>query len=91
MNYKNFRKKILNELQEFYGQDAEVTILKLVKQNGKTKYGILIQLKGVHINKASVICLKAYYKLYQKNRKLDICIGAIVELMDEIQEEVYDN
>lgn len=83
MRYRKFRKKLLSVLQDFYGQDAEVVILKLVQRDGRTEYGILIRFSDTHLEETPVICLKEFYRWYCRKGTFDKCVGKIIELRGE--------
>lgn len=69
--------------KRFYGQDAEVVVLKLLRRNRKTEYGLLIKFEDAGSGSIPVICLKGYYREYCHCGNLEKCIGEIIEKREE--------
>ena len=88
MKYKKFRAKLQAVLQDFYGRDAEVVILKLIKSHGKTEYGIMIRGAQEPVGTTPVICLKKFYRQYRGGSAFEKCVGKIIELRRNGE---YDN
>ena len=80
MKYKKFRAKLQAVLQDFYGGDAEVVILILIKSRGKIEYGLMIRWAQEPVETTPVICLKNFYRQYRSGSAFDKCIGKIIEL-----------
>ena len=66
-------------MRDFYGGDAEVIILKLIKSRRKTEYGLMIRWVQEPLETTPVICLKKFYRQYRSGSAFDKCIGKIIE------------
>ena len=65
MDYKEFREKILEELEDFYGKDALVKIHKIYKNNGVVKYGVVTRCTDGNSSSAvPVIYLEELYRCF---------------------------
>lgn len=80
MKYKKYRAKLQAVLQDFYGRDAEVVILKLIKPHGKIEYGLMIRWAQEPVGTTPVICLKKFYRQYRSGSAFEKCVGKIIEL-----------
>ncbi|MCI9080085.1 MAG: hypothetical protein HFH68_14445 [Lachnospiraceae bacterium] len=95
MDYKDFRGKILLELEDFYGKDASVKIHKTYKNNDIEKYGVLIQFTdGGTDGIVPLIYLEGLYKYYTDGiMDIDSCMGEIINKREEFlnqHEEIKD-
>ena len=88
MKYKKFRGKLQATLQDFYGREAEVIILKLIKSHEKIEYGLMIRWVQEPLETTPVICLKIFYRRYRSGSAFKKCIGKIIELRRKGR---YDN
>ncbi len=93
MDYREFREKILEELKDFYGNDAYVKIQRIRKNNGVQKYGVVIQFTNNEPDSiVPIVYLEELYDYYN-NGSMDTeeCIGEIINNSEEFlkqQEEV---
>lgn len=64
MNYEEFKEKMLEELRNVYGDNAEVDIERLQKNNGICYDGVQIRMKGKGTKVTPVIRLDEIYEKY---------------------------
>ncbi len=85
MDYKEFREKILEELEDFYGKDALVKIHKIYKNNGVVKYGVVTRFTDGNSSSAvPVIYLEELYRCYSEGSiTIEECIGKVIDKREE--------
>ena len=60
MNYEEFKKALIQKVTEGAGEDAEITVHRVPKNNGVVLDGLTIMKKGRNI--APTIYLDSYYE-----------------------------
>lgn len=91
MDYKEFKEKMLEELQGFYGDSAEVDIVKMQKYNGVQHDGIRIRMKGDGSSVMPVIRLdELHEEYYRGGMEMEDCVQAALQTLkdNEIPEGV---
>ncbi|MDD3416093.1 MAG: DUF5688 family protein [Lachnospiraceae bacterium] len=64
MNYEEFKMKVLEGLQEFYKDEAEIEICEVIKNNGKSYDGIRIKRKKFQCQTIPIIEMDSFYRDY---------------------------
>ncbi|MDY5578328.1 MAG: DUF5688 family protein [Lachnospiraceae bacterium] len=85
MTYEEFREKIIADLEEYYGSDAEIKLRKVNKNNGFIYEGINICFSD-DTNIVPVIYLESIYKLYENGASIDECVGKIIQIRENTQD-----
>lgn len=79
MTYEEFKVKVIADLEEYYGKDAEVLVQETPKNNGIVLDGIAIHFPDDG-NVVPVIYLNNIFKLYEEDGySLDECVEEIVQ------------
>lgn len=91
MDYQEFKNTIVKRLESFYGEDAKITVVAVMKYNGYKYDGIQISFPN---KKSEVIPLIQMENLYERYKNGEItmeeCEGAVVEMREEREcEEIY--
>lgn len=83
MGYEEFKEKILEKLQDFYGNNADVNIERQQKNNGIYYDGILIRTNGTGSRVALVIRLDELYEEYNRS-DMDIwdCVQDVLRILN---------
>lgn len=88
MKFDEFKETIIKELQDFYGKDAEVSIIPVLKNNGERCEGVDIIYKNSGKHVCPIIYLYGFYQEYRNGEKtIQQCVGAIVKLREEYEED----
>lgn len=83
MRYEEFKVKILEELQNFYGDSAEVEITEVQKNNGVRYDGIQIRMDGDSSRIMPVIRVEEFYQRFIGNgMDMEDCVHAVLEKLD---------
>lgn len=84
MKYQEFVDGILNELKDVYGDDAEVTVTSVVKNNNEHKDAVLIRFSGEDSNICPSIYLDGFYKEYLEGvHDLQHFVDIIIQMRKE--------
>lgn len=103
VGYEAFKGRLLDELKDFYGEDAAIAINRVVKNNGQGYDGLHIVFKGARRGVFPVIDMGCLYAGYLSNgmdmdgcveevyrvRKMSACPEEIRELAEGIREWGY--
>jgi hypothetical protein len=78
MNYEEFKDKLLEELRDFYGKDAQVSTIRMLGNNSQENEGIQIILRESKCKVVPSIDLKYFYQKYQSG-EMDVydCVEMI--------------
>lgn len=88
MKFDEFKETIIKELQDFYGKDAEVGIIPVLKNNGKHCEGINVVYKNSGKHVYPIIYLCGFYQEYRNGKKsIQQCVGEIVKLREQYEED----
>ena len=83
MRYEEFKVKILEELQNFYGDSAEVEIMEVQKNNGVRYNGIQIRMDGDSSRIMPVIRVEEFYQRFVGNgMDMADCVRAVLKKLD---------
>lgn len=83
MGYEKFKEKLLEGLQDFYGDSAEVETTEVIKNNGVRYDGIQIRVEGDSPRVMPVIRIEEFYNRYAGNgMDMKDCIRAVLERLD---------
>lgn len=81
MEYKEFLEEVMGKLKNFYGNDAEIIIKKVVKNNNLSLDGLHIIFKENSKGVIPIIYLNQYYDQYISGKmSIEECVGNIVDL-----------
>lgn len=84
MDYKEFKEKMLGELQDFYGDSAEVDIVKMQKYNGVQPDGIRIRMKEDGSSVMPVVRLDELYEKYcGGGMEVEECVQAALQTLKD--------
>ena len=78
LNYEEFKKEILKRVREEAGEDAEVEITVIQKNNGTPKEAIAFSDKENNLQ--PLIYLESIYSQYCAGAELSVCVGFTVEV-----------
>lgn len=79
MTYEEFKAKVIADLEEYYGKDAEVLVQETPKNNGIVHDGITIRFPDDG-SVVPVIYLNNIFKLYEEaDYSLDECVEEIIQ------------
>ena len=100
MDYKEFKEKLLEELQRFYGDGAKVEITVMPKNNGVCYDGIQIRVKGDSSRVAPVLNIEGLYNRFTKNdMDMEDCVqdvsrmltnNSVPDSVEQVAEKVTD-
>lgn len=83
MDYKEFKEKLLGELQNFYGDSAEVEVTDVPKNNGIHYDGIQIRMKRDSSKVMPVIRVEELYNIFSRDgMDMEGCIQAVLETLE---------
>lgn len=84
MDYETFKEQLISELQKYYGEQAEVEITNMKKNNGTSYDGIQIRMAGTDVRVYPVIRVEEIYRDYSRG-ELDMagCVQTICRLQKE--------
>ena len=84
MEKHEFNEAILTGLKNYYGEEAEIKINQVLKNNGQHKTGLHIIINDEDSRVTPVIYLDSYYSLFEEGKMtVDECIRAIVDMRSE--------
>lgn len=93
MNYNEYKNEVLIRLKDYYGEDADIEVSEVQKNNGKKKDGLHIRFSAEE-RITPVIYLDEMYSEYMEG-KLDIedSVGTIVDTRKkyEFDESIYSS
>ncbi len=81
MSFNTFMEKIKLSLQEYLGDDAEICIREVEKNNGVVLYGLMIIKKSANIS--PTIYMEAFYREYMQGKDFGAIIYDIVKIYEE--------
>lgn len=79
-NYEQFKQKLLEQLQAELGEDAELCVTVVRRNNQREKEGIYIRKAG--INMVPVLFLSDLYEEYRAGGKMEMCVERIINATD---------
>lgn len=83
MDYKEFKDRILKELQEFYGDNAEFESIRVQKNNGVNYDGIKIMRKDKEPNAIPVLRLDELYEAFGGNNvNMEDCLKSVLNELE---------
>ena len=83
MNFKEFEEKIISHLNEYYEDEATVTVKDVVKNNGVTLRGITVSFTGINIS--PTIYLNDLYRDYENGESIEGICSKMTEMIDDAQ------
>ena len=83
MEILEFTNKMEKALKEYYGENAEVRIHKVYKNNGLLLYGICVLENGKNI--APTIYLNSFHKAYEEGESFGVLFRRVIEITEENQ------
>ena len=83
MEMLEFTNKMEKALKEYYGENAEVRIHKVYKNNGLLLYGICVLENGKNI--APTIYLNSFHKAYEEGESFGVLFRRVIEITEENQ------
>lgn len=86
MKYEEYKANVIAELQKFYGEDAEVTVSEIIKNNGTKLDGINIRF----CDEEKIVPVIYLNSFYQKEVSVDACVSRIVETREEYADPSFD-
>ena len=82
MKYEEFKENLLEELQRFYGDSAEVEVADVRKNNGIRYDGIQIRMAGDSSRVAPVLNIEGLYNRFTKNgMDMEDCVQAVSRIL----------
>ena len=82
MKYEEFKEKLLEKLQDFYGDSAEVEVADVRKNNGVRYDGIQIRMAGDSSRVAPVLNIEGLYNRFTKNgMDMEDCVQAVSRIL----------
>ena len=88
LNYEEFKKEILKRVREEAGEDAEVEITVIQKNNGTPKEAIAFSDKENNLQ--PLIYLESIYSQYCAGAELSVCVGFTVEVYRSVMGDDID-
>lgn len=85
MEFLQFKEAVKKGLTEYFGEEAEITLTSVRKNNGIVLNGIVIMEKGSHI--APTIYLEGFYEGYRNGRSLGETVLKIIQLYERSRVE----
>ncbi|MBR6307027.1 MAG: hypothetical protein IKR39_00290 [Lachnospiraceae bacterium] len=83
MDFKEFEEKVIAYLNEYYEENASVTVKDVVKNNAVMLRGITVCFKGVNIS--PTVYLNDLYRDYENGKSIgDIC-SKLAQMIDDAQ------
>lgn len=83
MEYKEFVDKILAELKEYYGRDAEVSVDNILGNNGKRRDALCIRYTEKEEIMTPAIYLDHFFAMYLLGGEdFDHCVGKIIQMRE---------
>lgn len=84
MEYQEFKNCMVKKLKDFYGNDADVHLLKVRKTNGIDYEGIFVEIEREKTWISPIVWLETLYGRFESGRaSLDRCVGMIVDAQRE--------
>ena len=80
MEYKEFKEKVMEYLVEFYGDDAQVEVTEIYKNNNVVLDGIKILIKDGDNQIVPIIYLNDLYSRYGRDGDINKAVGDIIDL-----------
>ena len=81
MEILDFTNKMEKALAEYYGENAEVKVHKVFKNNGILLYGICVLEKGKNI--APTIYMNQFHEAYEEGESFGEIFQKVIRIMDE--------
>ena len=81
MNYDEFKSKVKESLEEYFGDTAEVRVKSVMKNNGVTRYGVTIFCN--RCNLSPTIYLEEFYNRVQNGEVYAQIIHEIITIFEE--------
>lgn len=85
MEFLQFTEAVKKGLTEYFGEEAEITLTQVRKNNGILLNGIVIMEKGSHM--APTIYLEGFYEEYRNGRSLGETVLKIIQLYERSRVE----
>lgn len=83
MEYKEFQEKIKKCVQEFMGDNVNVQMKEVIKNNGIILYGLVVLEKECNI--APTIYLESFYKEYKAGKEIGEIVKEIIQICNNEQ------
>lgn len=86
MKFDEFKETVIKELRDFYGTDAEVSLIPVLKNNEERCEGISIIYKNSGKCVCPIIYLCGFYQEYcNGDKSMQQCVGTVVELREQYE------
>lgn len=88
LTYKKFKDEIISRLKEYYGDSAEIDVIKVLKNNSKKMEAINIVFEGIVNQTIPLLYLENYYESYKQG---ELTIAQAVDKIITIRGNVIDD
>ena len=86
MDYKKFVEEIVQQLREYYGKDADVSVKTILGNNGNHREGLVIKFTDEDTSLCPIIYLDILFEAYSdEGRDVDSCAGIIVQIRKDCE------
>lgn len=87
LTYKKFKDEVISKLKDYYGDSAEIDVIKILKNNSKKMEAVNIAFEGIVNQTIPLIYLENYYESYKLG---ELTIAQAVDKIVTIRGNVTD-
>lgn len=88
LTYKKFKDEIISRLKDYYGDSAEIDVIKILKNNSKKMEAVNIAFEGIVNQTIPLIYLENYYDSYKLGElTIEQSVDKIVTIRGNVTEE----